>query len=99
MHIHESQDCKINAERIEINANIQQNCTEEGADYAYGIIQLLTPLNFGLLLRIHVFICCNSAVLYATSGPSGKHMQLVHIVHWSILRKPKRMIAPWQYFC
>ncbi len=57
----------------EYNANTQQKCTKEITDYPYGIILLLTPLNFGSLLS--KFISCNSAVLYATSDRSGKQMQ------------------------
>lgn len=79
----------ISVERKAISANIQQNCTEEGTDCAYRIIQILTPLNFGLLLWIPVFICCNSAVLYATSDPAGKQMQLVQCTgqYWGNLRE------------
>ena len=84
VHINESQAGKSGVERTEINENIQQN------NLVLWTLDRCSGSNF---------ICCNSALLHATSDPSGKHMQSVHTAHWSIPRKPKRMIAPWQCFC
>lgn len=62
----------------------------------YGIIQLQSPLNSGVLLCVHVCFWCNSAVLCATSDPAG--ITDAHSPYATLVNIPQRMTAPWQCF-